>query len=246
MKNLYQKINDIQKTVKSVHKGGTVKINERASYSAVLHDDVTALLHDPIANAGIVAMPRMETCEVEIIRTSKSYNGQITESNSYMVKIWASVTFINSENPSEQYQTQCFAYAIDSGDKATGKAYSMAIKYCYLKTFMLESCDDEESRDYENTWKNEPAIKQLDVVSTSKKLDQSKPLPVKSPTPKPTFIVEPTTEQKPVQIKNPMDKASDAQKGALTKMGIYFSQDITKSEASKLIESANKERKEGR
>lgn len=73
-----------------------------------------------------------------------------------------------------------------------------------------------------------------------------KPSPVKSPTPKPTFIVEPTTEQKPVQIKNPMDKASDAQKNALTKMGIYFSQDITKSEASKLIESANKERKEGR
>jgi hypothetical protein len=228
MKNLYQKINDIQKTVKSVHKGGTVKINERASYNAVLHDDVTALLHDPIANAGIVAMPRMETCEVEIIRTSKSYNGQITESNSYMVKIWASVTFINSENPSEQYQTQCFAYAIDSGDKASGKAYSMAIKYCYLKTFMLESCDDEESRDWENN-----------VI-------QSKPSPVKSPTPKPTFIVEPTAEPKPVQIKNPMDKASDAQKGALTKMGIYFSQDITKSEASKLIENANKDRKEGR
>jgi len=228
MKNLYQKINDIQKTVKSVHKGGTVKINERASYSAVLHDDVTALLHDPIANAGIVAMPRMEICELEIIRTSKTYNGQVTESNSYMVKIWASVTFINSENPSEQYQTQCFAYAIDSGDKATGKAYSMAIKYCYLKTFMLESCDDEESRDWENN-----------VI-------QSKPSPVKSPTPKPTFIVEPTVEQKPVQIKNPMDKASDAQKGALTKMGIYFSQDITKSEASALIEKANMERKSSR
>jgi hypothetical protein len=228
MKNLYQKINDIQKTVKSVHKGGTVKINERASYSAVLHDDVTALLHDPIANAGIVAMPRMEICELEIIRTSKTYNGQVTESNSYMVKVWASVTFINSENPSEQYQTQCFAYAIDSGDKATGKAYSMAIKYCYLKTFMLESCDDEESRDWENN-----------VI-------QSKPSPVKSPTPKPTFIVEPTVEQKPVQIKNPMDKASDAQKGALTKMGIYFSQDITKSEASALIEKANMERKSSR
>lgn len=75
---------------------------------------------------------------------------------------------------------------------------------------------------------------------------QSKPLPVKSPTPKPTFIVEPKADPKPVQIKNPMDKASDAQKGALTKMGIYFSNDITKSEASALIENANKNRKEGR
>ena len=73
-----------------------------------------------------------------------------------------------------------------------------------------------------------------------------KPTPVKSPTPKPTFIVEPNQDPKAVQIKNPMDKASDAQKGALTKMGIYFSSDITKSEASALIENANKNRKEGR
>jgi hypothetical protein len=43
-----------------------------------------------------------------------------------------------------------------------------------------------------------------------------------------------------------MDKASDAQKGALTKMGIYFSNDITKSEASALIEKANIERKSSR
>lgn len=73
-----------------------------------------------------------------------------------------------------------------------------------------------------------------------------KSLPVKSPTPKPTFIVEPKADLKPVQIKNPMDKASDAQKGALTKMGIYFSNDITKSEASALIEKANMERKSGK
>jgi hypothetical protein len=37
--------------------------------------------------------------------------------------------------------------------------------------------------------------------------------------------------------------ASDAQKNALTKMGIYYSSDITKSEASKLIESANKNKR---
>lgn len=36
--------------------------------------------------------------------------------------------------------------------------------------------------------------------------------------------------------------ASDAQKNALTKMGIYYSNDITKSEASKLIELANKKK----
>lgn len=222
MKNLFQKINDIQKQVKSVHKGGTVKINERSSYSAVLHDDVTALLHDPIANAGIVAMSRMESCKLETFETQKTYNGQTTSSRSYMVKVWASVTFMNSDNPTEQFQTQCFAYAIDSGDKATGKAYSMAIKYCYLKTFMLESCDDEESRDYENSWKNEP-------VSTNpvynRQVTQEKP----------TFQLEDIGQQRPM-----IGFASDAQKNALKKMGVKFNDNITKQEASELIAQNNK------
>jgi len=226
MKNLYQKINDIQKQVKSVHKGGTVKINERQSYSAVLHDDVTGLLHDPIANAGIVAMARMETCELESFEVQKSYNGQTTSSRSYMVKVWASVTFMNSDNPTEQFQTQCFAYAIDSGDKATGKAYSMAIKYCYLKTFMLESCDDEESRDYENSWKNEPVTR---IANNPPKALEQRIVE------KPTFQVEGIGQQRPMT-----GLASDAQKNALKKMGVKFSDNITKQEASDLIAESNK------
>jgi hypothetical protein len=210
MKNLFQKINEIQKQVKSVYKGSTVKINEKSSYTAVSHDDVTSLLHDPIADAGIVAMPRMETCELEVFEQTKSYQGQTSVSRNYLVKVWASVTFFNSDNMSEQFQTQCFAYAIDSGDKATGKAYSMAIKYCYLKTFMLESLDDEESRDYENSlrcdWKNEPALKQWDT--------------------------------KPASSNNAI--ASDAQKSLLKRLGIQFNDNITKNEASKLIEANKK------
>ncbi len=64
--------------------------------------------------------------------------------------------------------------------------------------------------------------------------------PKKIETPKPSFQVESVKSQSTVSF-----PASDAQKNALTKMGIFYSQDITKSEASKLIESANKDRKEG-
>lgn len=49
------------------------------------------------------------------------------------------------------------------------------------------------------------------------------------------------TTQPPKQVNQSSSTlASDAQKNALTKMGIYYSNDITKSEASKLIEQANK------
>lgn len=215
--NLFQKINEIQKQVKSVQKGSTVKINEKSSYTAVSHDDVTSLLHNPIAEIGIVAMPRMETCELESFEIKKEYQGKESIAKHYLVKVWASVTFFNSDNITEQFQTQCFAYAIDSGDKATGKAYSMAIKYCYLKTFMLESLDDEESRDYENNWRNEPALKQWDI-----KPEKASIKPIQAPTQQPSAL------------------ASDAQKNALKRMGIAFEASISKSEASKLIEQANK------
>ena len=53
--------------------------------------------------------------------------------------------------------------------------------------------------------------------------------------------------QPPKQVNNSSPvPASDAQKNALTKMGIYFSNDITKSEASALIEKANMERRSGK
>jgi hypothetical protein len=222
MKNLFQKINDIQKLVKSVHKGTTVKITERSSYTAVSHDDVTALLHDPIANAGIVAMPRMESCELETFEQSKTYQGQVQVTRNYLVKVWASVTFFNSDNMLEQFQTQCFAYAIDSGDKATGKAYSMAIKYCYLKTFMLESLDDEESRDFERT---------DNFANSRPEMFQAK----KTELPKPTFSI---SESMPKNVAT--FPASDPQKNLLRKMGIKFDDNITKAEASKLIEEINK------
>lgn len=67
----------------------------------------------------------------------------------------------------------------------------------------------------------------------------SMPQPVKQAPPKeqvkPTFQVEGIGQQRPL-----VGLASDAQKNALRKMGIKFSDDITKSEASKLIEEANK------
>jgi len=53
--------------------------------------------------------------------------------------------------------------------------------------------------------------------------------------PKPTFQVDGIGQQRPL-----VGSASDAQKNALRKMGIKFNDDITKSEASKLIEEANK------
>ena len=147
MKNLHQKINDIQKEVRSVFRGSRVAVTEYRSYTAVSHDDIAALLHLPMADAGVSVEVSMESCEIDKVATTKEYQGKKEEKISYMAKVWMLVSFVNSDDPKlDRFTVRSFAYALDSGDKAVGKACSMAVKYVYLKNFNLESTDDEEAR----------------------------------------------------------------------------------------------------
>ena len=146
MKNLYQKMTDIMKTVKSVTKGETVNITQSRSYTAVGHDDVAALLHTPLAEAGIWVKVSVTDCQVSSIEKVFSNGNKGYE---YRSDVWVEVVFINADKPEERESVKAFAYAFDSGDKATGKAQSMAVKYAFLKNFTLESVDEEESREHE-------------------------------------------------------------------------------------------------
>ncbi len=174
--NLFQRINLVMKSVDSVHKGSTVEMGNGRSYTAVTHDDVTALLHGPLTSAGIVAMPDMADFSLEAIESKSEYQGKITIKISYLAKIQASVTFINIDDPAEKITTKCYSYAMDSSDKAMGKAYSMALKYCYLKTFMLESLDEEESREYEKAYKPDLYEKPSNDLATPAQLAAIKKL----------------------------------------------------------------------
>lgn len=239
-KNLAQRINSVMSEVKSVIKGAKVSITSTASYKAVSHDDVTALLHDPVTEAGIIVIPDMGSCDLDVITSEKSYQGNVTKSTHYLAKVWASVTFINIDDPNDKLTTKCFSYAIDSGDKAVGKAYSMAVKYCYLKTFMLESLDDEESRDEE---------RKLPPPTPPKKDTPVFIPPLPKPVTKPSFTLDETKKEETKQANNDNVQtetkpqangkpASQAQKSTLKKLNILFNDDITMDHASKLIKDA--------
>ena len=125
--------------VETVFKNVDIKTYGGPSYKGVSHDDVAKLLHLPLAKQGIVAVSSMDNHELTEGVTS---NGNKV----YISNVWASVELINADDPSERIRTQSFAMGFDSQDKGAGKAYSMAIKYCFLKLFMLESADNEEER----------------------------------------------------------------------------------------------------
>jgi hypothetical protein len=153
--NLYQKIVKVMEKVSYIEKGANVSTGAgSAGYKAIQHDDVTALLHPRCADLGIVVIPSITSATVSEIKKITEYNGKQDTKISYRADVWVDVMFINADDPKEQIVTKTFSYAMDSSDKATGKAYSMAVKYAYLKTFMLQSGDDEESRDYENRSNN--------------------------------------------------------------------------------------------
>lgn len=147
--NLAQKMINIMGRVESVYKGARVSITQTSSYAAVSHDDVAALLHNELVEEGVWVKVSVIEASVSVQQKTKpGYSGAAaTVSNEYMASIKCRVTFINAEDPKDREEVDTFAYALDSGDKAVGKAESMAVKYAFLKNFTLESTDQEEERE---------------------------------------------------------------------------------------------------
>lgn len=149
-KNIYQRIIDVQKKVQSVVKSETVKMNDRdKGYKAVSHDDVAALLHMPLAEAGIVLLPsvtKYSSSEFEV--TKKGDRGDYIQ-RWYRSDVEIVVKWINADKPDEFIQSMGAAFALDTSDKSFAKAYSLALKIVLLKVHLLESRDGEEERVFE-------------------------------------------------------------------------------------------------
>lgn len=138
--SVFKKINLVYQEVTNVEKTATVGYGNN-SYTAVEHDEVTSILKESITKHGLICIPNVTECEVEY-QTYKSKNGNAER---FVVRNWVELKVIDIESGGF-VSTKAFAMAFDSQDKAPGKAYSMALKYCYLKLFMLKSGDKEEHR----------------------------------------------------------------------------------------------------
>jgi len=152
-KNLYQRLNAVMSEVTSVFKGTEVSMGGNRSYSAVSHDDVTKLIHMPLVKHGLFVEIDILDSKLTPMETVSEYQGKSQTKTSYLAEVTVQATFVNIDNPDERFAVKGYAYALDSSDKAVGKAASMAVKYIYLKNLLLESTDEEESRDFEKNHK---------------------------------------------------------------------------------------------
>ena len=124
----------------AIQKTANVKMG-RGSYEAVEHDEVARVLHPLMHQCGLNFYPTVKSSTVDLQR----YMTRDGEAERFFVTTVIDYSFQCTESETS-VEGSTFAYAIDSGDKAFGKAYSMAVKYAFLKTFVLESKDGEENR----------------------------------------------------------------------------------------------------
>lgn len=140
--NVYQRVNKVMAGVSYLQK--TAKVGSGSyGYTALSHDHVTKAIQPLMIEHGLVAETSMisEVFSKYQVTTRK---GDIQDR--YEVKCTAEITIVNSDEPTQRFSVRASAQAFDPQDKASGKAYSMAVKYCLLKLFMIASGDDEETR----------------------------------------------------------------------------------------------------
>jgi hypothetical protein len=139
--NLLQRINEVRKSIDYIKKDKAVSAGSGGNYMAVTHDMVTAMVRPHMITHGIVCFPSL--VQGETIQPPPKADGKERQ---LRYEATYDFTFANIEDPKDSIVIRIQAHANDSGDKAPGKAISYAKKYAILKLFEIETGEDEESR----------------------------------------------------------------------------------------------------
>lgn len=133
--NIYQRINAIMADITYIKRGSA------GQGTGVLYDEVIADLQPLLIKHGVVVT-------VDFLADSSRANAK----GNYIYEGFFDVHYVNIDNPSDKFTSKVVAHAMDSGDKAPGKAITYASKIAHLKTFGYETGDNDESRaDLANT-----------------------------------------------------------------------------------------------
>ena len=130
-KNIYQRINAV------IAEGLYTKRGSAGQGTGVLYDEVISLLTPHLVNHGIVF-------NAEKVGDSRS---RANAKGNYVYESDFNIHFINIDNPEDRFTTLVEAHAMDSGDKAPGKAITYATKISLLKVFQIETGVNDESRE---------------------------------------------------------------------------------------------------
>ena len=143
--NVYQRINKVREENDYIKKDKSVD----GQYMVVTHDQVTHELRADLIKHGIVIEPYLVSERVvqdTLMRAGAKQNPIIR------LECVFDVFFVNMDDPKDRACARVPAHALDTGDKAPGKATSYAVKTAVLKIFSIETGEEDEARkETENT-----------------------------------------------------------------------------------------------
>jgi hypothetical protein len=134
--NIWQRISAIQADVTAVAKSADVA----NQYKAVTHDDVTRMLRPLMVKHGVVS--KISITKNEMVDTGVMWRSRPL----FQMRAEFVVTYMNIDDPKDFFCTVVVAHADDAGDKAPGKVFSYAQKYADMKTFRVQTGEDDEQR----------------------------------------------------------------------------------------------------
>lgn len=163
--NIFEKLSAITAELNAVAKN--LRVGEgRSSYKAVGEADVLAAVKPLETKYGVYSYPcARRIVDSDIVTTRKEYNGQVTETSKYFLRIETDYRFVNVEKPDEFIIVTTYGDGVDSNDKAPGKAMTYGDKYALLKAYKVITGDDPDQTASEETKVERGSFKKADPVS---------------------------------------------------------------------------------
>lgn len=136
-RSIYQRLNEVRKRIDYVQKDAQVS-GAGGGYKAVTHDQVTANVRPHLVEQGIIVVP-------SLVSERTVETGTSTKNGTPIIRHEAVYDVVFSAG-GDAVTVRVASHANDQGDKAPGKALSMAVKYAILKVLSIETGVNEEGR----------------------------------------------------------------------------------------------------
>lgn len=140
--NIFKRMSSITAELTAVAKNLSVG-EGKSAYKAVGEADVLAAVRPLEDKYGVYSYPVLRRIvDSDTITLSKTYNGNITESTKFFMRIETVYRFVNIDNPQDFVEVTSYGDGVDPQDKAPGKAMTYADKYALLKAYKVITGDD--------------------------------------------------------------------------------------------------------
>ena len=143
--NIYEKMMLITEEMGVIEKNLKVQVTQANSYKAVSERDILDTVKPLEKKYRVYSYPvERKIVDNEILAKESEYNGKITRTNTFYMRLEITYRFVNIDKPEEYIDIKTYGDGLDTGDKAPGKAMTYGDKYALMKGYKISTGDDPD------------------------------------------------------------------------------------------------------